>query len=153
MEASRRTGNRAREKQRVFFLNCVFATAKLSFPKAKFGQILAREFEQIRISCGFRTYFIGACQHFFPLLLRAGASKLKWFFAGVGHADSHISVQQKSTFLHRAPFRHSPGRCNTTTPLCSVTFYREATSRNVNMPPPAQPYMTCESASWEIHYP
>ena len=67
-QISRRTGNRARNNN-VSAKKILFAIAKLSFPKGKFGQILAREFGQIRVSCGFRYDLIGAVFCFFVLRL------------------------------------------------------------------------------------
>ena len=83
-------------KTTCLFFNRVFATAKLSFPKAKFGQILAREFEQIRISCGFRTYFIGACQHFFfPFFSEQALQSWNGFLLELG-MQIHISPYSRS---------------------------------------------------------
>jgi hypothetical protein len=60
-------------------------------------QILAQEFGKIRVSCGIWVHLIGACWQVFSFFLfRAGASAVKLFFAGDGHADSHISIASTS---------------------------------------------------------
>ena len=65
------------KKTTIFFKNVVFATAKRTFAWAKFGQILAREFGQIRVSWGFWTLLIGPIWQKLFMFFKAGASALK----------------------------------------------------------------------------
>ena len=135
----------------TFLKKIVFSP--LSFPKAQFGQDLSREnlakfafhvgFGLIS-SAPFNTFFSfseQALQSWNCILLELGMqihiSPLPAFH--IQEIFAFWTQRVGDEVIDSKPFRYRLRRCNTTTHLCTVTFYREATSRNINMPPPTPP--------------